>query len=140
MGQVVADRLEVGAVLLRVDEVPVDLVEAEEEAPDLQRGDRVALALAGFPVELLRGARGAGRKRPRAARGREHPGEDQQREGDASHAIRPPPPGSWASTPATRAGACRGAGRACRPSPSRWSRRWWRRPGRRRPASAATPR
>jgi hypothetical protein len=77
MGQVVADRLEVGAVLLRVDEVPVDLVEAEEEAPDLQRGDRVALALAGFPVELLRGARGAGRKRPRAARGREHPGEDQ---------------------------------------------------------------
>jgi hypothetical protein len=53
VGQVVADRVEVAPVLLGVDEVPVELVEPEDEAADLEGRDGVAPALAGLPVELF---------------------------------------------------------------------------------------
>ena len=43
------------AVLLRIDEVPIHLVEAGEEPADFERGNDVALALAGLPRERLRG-------------------------------------------------------------------------------------
>src|SRR6202158_3962395 len=128
VGQVVADRLEVGPVLLGVDEVPVDLVEPEEEAADLEGRNHVALALAGLPVEL---------GRLRESRRRREQSQDQQGD-EGSHASRPARWGSWASSRATRSAASRAAGTGCRSSPVRPRRPASRTRGRPPPASAAT--
>ena len=40
------------AYVVLVDVVPVELVEQDVEADDLERRDEIALAGAGFPVEL----------------------------------------------------------------------------------------
>src|SRR5229473_3030453 len=76
---VLPDRVPVAAVLLRIDEVPVHLVEAGEEAADLERGDDVALPLAGLPREGLRSRA--------LARGDQGDGEDRDQEPAAARQL-----------------------------------------------------
>src|SRR5437660_11346307 len=55
--QVLPDRVQIGAVDVRIEDKPVEYIQGRDESGDLEGGDVVAVALAGLPRQRL-GANG----------------------------------------------------------------------------------